>query len=623
MGNIASCCESCFQGRRSQSYEPLLLENEREAVADLLQYLENRTTTNFFTGSPLSALTTLSFSDNVDLQRSAALAFAEITEKEVRQVGRDTLDPILFLLSSHDTEVQRAASAALGNLAVNSAFFPDNKLLIVKLGGLEPLIRQMLSPNVEVQCNAVGCVTNLATHDDNKTKIAKSGALVPLTRLARSKDMRVQRNATGALLNMTHSDENRQQLVNAGAIPVLVSLLNSPDTDVQYYCTTALSNIAVDGANRKKLAQSEPKLVSSLVMLMDSPSLKVQCQAALALRNLASDEKYQLEIVKSDGLQALLRLLQSTYLPLILSSAACVRNVSIHPQNESPIIESGFLQPLINLLAFKDNEEVQCHAISTLRNLAASSEKNKKAIVEAGAIQSIKELVLEVPINVQSEMTACVAVLALSDELKGQLLELGICEALIPLTNSPSSEVQGNSAAALGNLSSKDGRSPTDDYSAFNDVWDKPDGGLHKYLHRFLTSPDATFQHIAVWTLVQLLESGDPQLISNIRSSEILIPNIRNLAISRAPSPASSAGTPRSHHSQHSFQDTETNDGEGEIQLLARRILDFVDIDIDGLVSTSLPPSQVQPGSSLSSVGKDHEELRKSVREAFAPGSQR
>jgi hypothetical protein len=29
------------QGRRSQSYEPLLLETEREAVADLLQYLES------------------------------------------------------------------------------------------------------------------------------------------------------------------------------------------------------------------------------------------------------------------------------------------------------------------------------------------------------------------------------------------------------------------------------------------------------------------------------------------------------------------------------------------------------------------------------------------------------
>jgi hypothetical protein len=29
------------RSRRSQQYEPLLLENEREAVADLLQYLES------------------------------------------------------------------------------------------------------------------------------------------------------------------------------------------------------------------------------------------------------------------------------------------------------------------------------------------------------------------------------------------------------------------------------------------------------------------------------------------------------------------------------------------------------------------------------------------------------
>jgi vacuolar protein 8 len=135
---------------------------------------------------------------------------------DVREVDRDTLEPILFLLQNNDIEVQRAASAALGNLAVNSKSFKqvvcllltvagENKTSIVQLGGLQPLIRQMMSPNVEVQCNAVGCITNLATHEDNKAKIARSGALGPLTRLAKSKDMRVQRNATGALLNMTHS----------------------------------------------------------------------------------------------------------------------------------------------------------------------------------------------------------------------------------------------------------------------------------------------------------------------------------------------------------------------------------------------------------------------------------
>jgi len=338
------------------------------------------------------------------------------------------------------------------------------------LGGLTPLIRQMMSPNVEVQCNAVGCITNLATHEDNKAKIARSGALGPLTRLAKSKDMRVQRNATGALLNMTHSgkyptsqhlpfltiiDENRQQLVNAGAIPVLVQLLSSSDVDVQYYCTTALSNIAVDATNRKKLAQNENRLIQSLVNLMDSSSPKVQCQAALALRNLASDEKYQLEIVRARGLPPLLRLLQSSYLPLILSAVACIRNISIHPLNESPIIDAGFLKPLVDLLGSTDNEEIQCHAISTLRNLAASSDRNKALVLEAGAVQKCKQLVLDVPLSVQSEMTAAIAVLALSDELKTHLLNLGVFDVLIPLTDSQSIEVQGNSAAALGNLSSK------------------------------------------------------------------------------------------------------------------------------------------------------------------------
>ena len=118
--------------------------------------------------------------------------------------------------------------------------------------------------------------------------------------------------------------------------------------------------------------------------------------------------------MRNGGLPPLLRLLRSSFLPLILSAAACVRNVSIHPNNESPIIESGFLSPLIDLLAYDENEEIQCHAISTLRNLAASSEGNKRAIVEAGAAERIKELVLHVPVAVQSEMTACAAVLGLS-----------------------------------------------------------------------------------------------------------------------------------------------------------------------------------------------------------------
>lgn len=433
----------------------------------------------------------------------------------------------------------------------------------------------MNSPNVEVQCNAVGCITNLATHEENKARIARSGALAPLTRLAKSKDMRVQRNATGALLNMTHSDDNRQQLVSAGAIPVLVGLLSSPDTDVQYYCTTALSNIAVDSANRKRLAQTETKLVQSLVQLMKGQAPKVQCQAALALRNLASDEKYQLDIVRAGGLPPLLQLLQSSYLPLILSAVACIRNISIHPMNESPIIDAGFLRPLVDLLGSTDNEEIQCHAISTLRNLAASSDRNKQLVLDAGAVEECKRLVLKVPLSVQSEMTAAIAVLALSDELKPHLLRLGVFDVLIPLTESESIEVQGNSAAALGNLSSKGNTSSTlqqssvltantltvGDYTLFLDSWNQPSGGIHGYLSRFLASRDATFQHIAIWTLLQLLESGDQALLEKINKAEDVMQMVQEISEKTVESEDEGEGS--------------EDGGEGEVVALARRCLEL------------------------------------------------
>ena len=81
-----------------------------------------RENTDFFSGPPLTALATLSFSENVDLQRKAALAFADVTE-EGRPVDPETLNPILRLLNSRDAGVQEAACTALKKLSVNCGYF--------------------------------------------------------------------------------------------------------------------------------------------------------------------------------------------------------------------------------------------------------------------------------------------------------------------------------------------------------------------------------------------------------------------------------------------------------------------------------------------------------------------
>lgn len=111
----------CVPNRNRVDYDNVLADSEREAVADLLNYLENvihshraathlhawqieraqggnthsfytdrfaddedfeqRAETDFFSGEPLNALSTLVYSQNIDLQRSASLTFAEITER--------------------------------------------------------------------------------------------------------------------------------------------------------------------------------------------------------------------------------------------------------------------------------------------------------------------------------------------------------------------------------------------------------------------------------------------------------------------------------------------------------------------------------------------------------------
>ena len=58
---------------------------------DLLQRAE----TDFFSGEPLRALSTLVYSDNIDLQRSASLTFAEITERGTCTCARYSCLPYL------------------------------------------------------------------------------------------------------------------------------------------------------------------------------------------------------------------------------------------------------------------------------------------------------------------------------------------------------------------------------------------------------------------------------------------------------------------------------------------------------------------------------------------------
>lgn len=97
------------------------------------------------------------------------------------------------------------------------------------------------------------------------------------------------------------------------------------------------------------------------------------------------------------------------------------------------------------------------------------------------------------------------------------------------------------------------------DYSIFIQNWTEPGGGIHGYLSRFLASGDSTFQHIAIWTLLQLLESEDKKLIELISKADDVIQMIKTISDKNVES-----------------DDEDGEDGEAEVVALARRSLELL-----------------------------------------------
>lgn len=98
------------------------------------------------------------------------------------------------------------------------------------------------------------------------------------------------------------------------------------------------------------------------------------------------------------------------------------------------------------------------------------------------------------------------------------------------------------------------------DYAIFIQAWTEPNGGIHGYLSRFLGSGDPTFQHIAIWTLLQLLESEDKKLISLVGKSDDVVEMIKQIANKQV----------------HADENEPEEDDEGEVVNLAQRCLELL-----------------------------------------------
>lgn len=161
-----------------------------------------------------------------ELVEAAARDLAELCEWNdsdrvaARKLG--ALDVLLELVrgSSLAESTRAAAARALGQLARNG----DNRYFIANAGGIQPMVRMVLSPSEA--CQEAGALALWRMARTYKTWIAV--AVEPLVTLLRERTaIAPQLYALKALWRLSVTEQHRHAIVKAGGLPKLVKLVDA------------------------------------------------------------------------------------------------------------------------------------------------------------------------------------------------------------------------------------------------------------------------------------------------------------------------------------------------------------------------------------------------------------
>ncbi|KAM9315955.1 uncharacterized protein PAF06_006920 [Gastrophryne carolinensis] len=504
MALLSQCC--CLRQKRPelrQLYEPVLLSHEKRAAQEFLTHMETGLNESQVGKETLEALMILAFSENADLQHSAALYYLHMSQHMNSPLPPEFLEPYQPLLQSSDLEVQQMSSLSLVNFLLEGNL---NKELVVQVGLLEPVLELLESGDSAVQCNSCACIMTLAISETNREAIGIAGGILPLLTLAKSYDPRVQQNAVGAILNLTRSERIKSILCNEGALPVLTLLLQSADSEIQYYSCASLGNIAANPEHHKAmLAIGDKFLLRMLFSLMSSSVQKVSSQACLCLNNLASSGEVRSHLFAMDIMPLVLSLLNSSSRDVRQASITLLCTMSHPPGNMDALLCEDMLQHLAMLMQTeRANHVVVIHAACTIQNL--SQPENIEVIVHSQCFEELLVSLLD-PNNEEESLqylTSCLAELAKHEYTRAHLLkrsDKAFIKCLVRLSGYFEHKELAFQAATVIKHLSHSGNIAADLKPYMN--------GVQTYLMSFLSHPELRFQQIAIATLCSLSEDPD------------------------------------------------------------------------------------------------------------------
>ena len=353
---------------------------------------------------------------------------------------------------------KKQAGLALARITYHSR---ATQSLIADAGAIEPLVRWLGDGSIGPVDVGALCLAELARDNiELQVRIAESHAIpliVAILVVDAHVHMDAHRAACRAVANLSRNmPSNQEAVAQAGGIPPLVKLLKVGGC--QEEASNAMACLADFADNKMQIFLAGG--IVPLVALLEAPNPNIdpvktaltQQHTARAIESLARDcVEIQDALAVERASNPLVDLLASDSVETQESAVGALLCLAAHPENRTVVVVR-----LVGVLVQR-NTAAQLKAAEALAVLAARSSINRTAIVHAGAIEPLVQLLgngmrseKETP---PERAAAVLADLARFSESKVEIGRCGGIEPLVMMMSSSCEDARMHAACALRHLS--------------------------------------------------------------------------------------------------------------------------------------------------------------------------